>query len=672
MQGFVNSSMSTAPDLLSPKYRPDIDGLRAIAVLSVVGFHAFPARVPGGFVGVDIFFVISGFLISTIILENLEHGKFCFIEFYARRIRRIFPALLLVLATTLAFGWMVLLAGEFRQLGEHVAAGAAFISNLVLWRESGYFDIDAETKPLLHLWSLGIEEQYYIIWPLLLWLCAKAQFKAFWMALAICLLSFVLNSRGVVTNPVETFYSPLTRLWELLAGSILAWARIQNAALIDRFAEKLGHAGSLAGFVLIAGAIVLIDRRTAFPGWWAALPVLGAMLIIAAGPRALINNAVLARPFVVLIGLISFPLYLWHWPLLSFGYILKNESPSRTYRIFAVMAAMILAWGTYRLIEQRVRKSAHGDRLTAILVGLMIANGAVGYLVYLQNGIPSRRVVVENPVPEYSFDMDSNPAADCPIAGNERLPTGLCTQYTPPILTKTIAIWGDSSAGAWLPAFRDIGKRHDYAIINIMHLSCPPILDVRKPRFDVPEAKKYCNDGQTQYEILRYLRALHPDLIVVIGAWNSYSPQTNREHLTDQDGGIADSVSTQRVISEKLPQTLKELASIGTTVVFESWPIMPTTPKARVVGSLGLVPAQVSVKRNEFDAESQLARIAIERARSAGIHSIDPSSLICNTTLCESVVNGVHYHADRYHVTPVGAMQLRPTLEQTITRALAD
>ena len=180
---------SSAPHLSHPKYRPDIDGLRAIAVLSVVLYHAFPSTVEGGFIGVDIFFVISGFLISTIIFDNIHDGSFSFAEFYARRVRRIFPALVLVLCFCLGLGWFALFADEYKQLGLHVSSGAGFISNLVLWHESGYFDLSAEFKPLLHLWSLGIEEQYYLIWPLLIWGAWKCNARLVWVTAIAALLS---------------------------------------------------------------------------------------------------------------------------------------------------------------------------------------------------------------------------------------------------------------------------------------------------------------------------------------------------------------------------------------------------------------------------------------------------------------------------------------------------
>jgi len=184
------------------KYRPDIDGLRAVAVLSVVVFHAFPELMKGGFIGVDIFFVISGFLISTIIFQNLDRGTFSFSEFYARRIRRIFPALLLVLIATYGFGWFALLADEYKQLGKHIVAGAGFVSNLVLWSEAGYFDNSAETKPLLHLWSLGIEEQFYIIWPFILWLGYKCKLRIAILIVALWVISFAINIYYAHHSPV--------------------------------------------------------------------------------------------------------------------------------------------------------------------------------------------------------------------------------------------------------------------------------------------------------------------------------------------------------------------------------------------------------------------------------------------------------------------------------------
>jgi len=218
-------------DLTHPKYRADIDGLRAIAVLSVVGYHAFPNWIKGGFVGVDIFFVISGYLISGIIIGNLENGTFSFAEFYARRVKRIFPALILVMAACYSFGWMTLLPDEFKQLGKHIAAGAGFVSNLFFWQEAGYFDHAAQTKPLLHLWSLGVEEQFYIIWPLLLFLAWKRKFNFLSLAISIATISFAFSVKISYGDINQAFYSPVSRFWELMTGGILAYMNLHKIQL---------------------------------------------------------------------------------------------------------------------------------------------------------------------------------------------------------------------------------------------------------------------------------------------------------------------------------------------------------------------------------------------------------------------------------------------------------
>jgi peptidoglycan/LPS O-acetylase OafA/YrhL len=361
--------------LTHPKYRPDIDGLRAVAVLSVMGFHAFPGLVKGGFIGVDIFFVISGYLISTIIFENLAADNFSFFEFYTRRVRRIFPALLIVLLACLAFGWYALLPDEFTTLGKQTAAGAGFVSNFVLWSESGYFDVDAIRKPLLHLWSLGIEEQYYIVWPLLLWSLWKKRLNLLVVTSVLCAASFALNLWQIKADPVAAFYSPLTRFFELLIGSSLAYLTLHGRRAPFGLRIGDGHLQSFGGVALLAAGLLLITKERAFPGWWALLPTVGAALIISAGAGAWPNRAVLSSRALVWVGLISFPLYLWHWPILSFATIVNDELPSRTARAAAMVVAIALAWLTYFLLERPARFGAHRDALVRTIFFLMIATG---------------------------------------------------------------------------------------------------------------------------------------------------------------------------------------------------------------------------------------------------------------------------------------------------------
>lgn len=379
-----------------PQYRPDIDGLRAVAVLAVVAFHAFPNWMKGGFIGVDIFFVISGYLISTIIFENLDKNTFSFSRFYARRIKRIFPALILILASCYAFGWFVLLADEFEQLGKHIAGGAAFISNFVLWNESGYFDKPADIKPLLHLWSLGIEEQFYIVWPLLLWIAYKKRLNLLSIGLLVAVISFCLNIYKVKNDIVGDFYSPGTRFWELMFGSILAWMMLYNpnfsaqTIFSDRRANNLISVISIFALLLLVYGFWYIDKSIDFPGKWALIPVLGAFLLIYAGPNAWANRIILSNKALVWFGLISFPLYLWHWPLLSFARILENGSPPPTIRIATVALSIALAWLTYKLIEHPIRFRKHRLIKITPLVGLMIITGYVGYNAFARHGLSFR------------------------------------------------------------------------------------------------------------------------------------------------------------------------------------------------------------------------------------------------------------------------------------------
>ena len=386
------------PRLLHPAYRPHIDGLRAVAVLSVVAYHAFPTQIRGGFIGVDVFFVISGYLISTIILQNTDKGTFSFLAFYSRRIRRIFPALLVVLLAAWCMGFLVLLPGEFGQLGEHTAAGAAFASNFQLWSESGYFDEAARSKPLLHLWSLGIEEQFYIVWPLLLWAARGRTARLVAMAV-LAVVSFFLNVRSIGTDPVATFYSPATRFWELGCGGVLAWWTLygrgvapRQDGLVSRLGEALDrHRRMVASLVSVAGTALLvfgfarITVDVGFPGVWAAVPVGAAILIIAAGPDAWVNRFVLSHPVAVWFGLISYPLYLWHWPVLSFAGMTVGDLSS-LMRAVPIALSVALAWASYRFVERPVRRGGRGIAVTAAFAAILVVTGGLGYATHVGDG----------------------------------------------------------------------------------------------------------------------------------------------------------------------------------------------------------------------------------------------------------------------------------------------
>ena len=367
-----------------PNYRPDIDGLRALAILPVVGFHAFPNWFPGGFVGVDVFFVISGFLISTIIFKSLDRSDFSFVEFYARRIRRIFPALLVVLAACFVLGRHMLLGGELEMLGRHIAAGAGFVQNFVLWNEAGYFDVASELKPMLHLWSLAVEEQFYLAFPLMMWATWRLRINLLIPVIVIFLASFAANLHGIGHDAVATFFAPQTRFWELMAGAMLAWFARGDTAGSDARRQAgyptavVNSIVSFVGLSLVLLAIFGLDRSMPYPGVWALLPVLGTVLLILSGPAASVNRFMLSNRFAVSVGRISYPLYLWHWPLLSFLTIINGGSPDGGQRFLAVLLSFILAWLTFRFIERPVRESNRGRKL--VTGNLVLGIGAMGVL----------------------------------------------------------------------------------------------------------------------------------------------------------------------------------------------------------------------------------------------------------------------------------------------------
>lgn len=386
-----SSPLSNAMQAQHKKYRADIDGLRAVAVLSVLIFHGFPNLLPGGFVGVDIFFVMSGFLISTIIFESLLANKFSFFDFYLRRAKRIFPALIVVLVFCYFIGWNVLFPSEFKALSKHIMAGALFSSNLLSFLEQGYFDVSADMKPLLHLWSLGIEEQFYIVWPLILWACWKKKINFLFVLAAIMLLSFGLNVVTVRTNSNAAFYLPHLRFWELLIGALLAYFSVFKAAATAKITTSYENHIAFVGIASLIASLLLITKENAFPGWWALLPTVAAACLIMSGPRAWINRNLLSLPIMVWFGLISFPLYLWHWPLLSFARILQNNVVGQGVILAMLLLSVALAWLTYKFVETPIRFGKFSNSHYYSLTGILLLIGGIGLFSFIQeekNGLP--------------------------------------------------------------------------------------------------------------------------------------------------------------------------------------------------------------------------------------------------------------------------------------------
>jgi peptidoglycan/LPS O-acetylase OafA/YrhL len=494
-------------------YRPDIDGLRAVAVAVVVGYHAFPQIVPGGFVGVDVFFVISGFLITQLILNDLLSKRFSLSGFYARRVRRVFPALIVILLASFALGWLLLLPDEFASLGTSTVGAAAFVANIVFFHQAGYFDIAAAYKPLLHLWSLGIEEQFYIVWPWILLLAFRRGHGLFWLILALGLASFAVNLAIVHRDPAAAFYLPHARSWELLMGCLIACVSLQGApawlvARLDRIdrilwagiaarlegkAERLAHdAKAWLGIALIVGAVAFLHHNSTFPGWRALLPTLGTCLIICAEDSWL-NRVVMSHRAAIFLGLISYPLYLWHWPLLSFARYAETGSPSPLLTVSCVLASVALAWATYVFLERPIRFGRPARIKVVSLAALMAAAGCIGLLTVAAGGFDIR-------IPEAMRD-NFRDISRARVDPEKDWRLGTCLLETQHDKSKfadacldreprpSILVWGDSVAAALYPGLRHAQASHPFAIGQFTIAGCPPILGLVIP------TRPHCKDS---------------------------------------------------------------------------------------------------------------------------------------------------------------------------------
>ena len=614
---------------MHPKYRPDIDGLRAIAVGSVLAYHAFPSLLPGGFIGVDIFFVISGFLITTILLQSLAAGDFSYRDFYARRIRRIFPALVLVLLATLAFGWYVLLPGEFSQLGKQTTGGAAFFANLVFLGEAGYFDATAETKPLLHLWSLGIEEQFYIFWPLLLGLAWRRRWPMLRVTLAVAVISFLVNVLTVQPHRAAAFYSPLSRAWELMAGGLLAAMRLQaasNGSAQPRPWTK--HVQSVVGMGLIVLGLFMTRSTKAFPGWWALLPVLGAVSCIAAGPNGVLNRYLLSNRVMVWIGLISYPLYLWHWPLLSYARIVAGGEPPLQVRIVLVVAAVVLAWATYRFLERFVKLHLSQGMLRG-LAGGGAALALAGALVFLGTPPPRNNSQALQAVADATRE-------DNYYGGFEETALGGQFVYRTGSGRHNVLLIGDSHVEQYAPRALELVRTQPGKARTVYFAtkgSCPPVPGL------FSSADTGCEERRQAVLDL----ALKPDIdsVVIGGCWSCYftgaGPTVN--YFLDDRKAVHPFLNGDGIeLSLKsLGEVLKRLSAHKTVYLVLGNPVgMDFDPLKQIQGSRlgGMTAAGGQLKAPMPQDQAVLNARLKQVAEANGARVIEPFASLCADGQC--------------------------------------
>ncbi|MDP3652777.1 MAG: acyltransferase family protein [Rhodoferax sp.] len=638
-------------------YRPDVDGLRAIAVLAVLGFHAFPTLFPGGFVGVDVFFVISGYLITRILLQAPQGEGIRIRSFYARRIVRIFPALIVVLAACLFAGWHTLLAAEYKQLGKHVFAGAGFVSNLALWFEAGYFDAVSESKPLLHLWSLGIEEQFYIFWPLALVAFTRYRCSPLPWVGATLLCSLCYSGLLVWQDRTQAFYSPLPRAWELLAGAVLGYMQHSNKHTV--LLRLNGPATAWVGLLLLMMSVFFLRSSDMFPGLWALLPVIGAVFLLAGTPSSWLNSRLLAHPVMVNIGLISYPLYLWHWPLISFASIIHSGQPDWDVCLALLAASFLLATTTYQLVEKPIQKmvrKGEGKLVLTLLVTMMVLLGLMGKNVYDRDGLERIR---------YKTLIGLDAASQRDFVEWEH--SGLITQSNCRIpfqfpgreycLTKhverppTAALIGDSHA---FHAYWGIAEALDQIGENLILVgrgACVPLIDYSRGR-DEDLCQPHMN------AMLSYA-ANEPNIKKIILVFRG-------RYLPNE----ADP-QTQSRFRSSLERTLSRLLAAGKNVYYLLPVVEPGFDPRLCLGNLPFgrqspMPCDISRSRDAEKTVLLRSIVMMVVKKYPNVELMDPNNYLCDGDICPVIRNTHPMFKDENHLSYSGSLFLGTTMPWSV------
>lgn len=682
-------------------YRSDIDGLRAIACICVVLFHAFPSILRGGFIGVDIFFVISGFLISSILYRHLfdasQPGKIHIIDFYIRRVRRIFPALIAVLLTTLALGYFVLLPDEYSLLGKHTIGGATYINNLMLYKESGdYFNPSSNAKPLLHLWSLGIEEQFYLIFPLILWLIYKSKLNFIFALTVFTLFSFFLNQNAVSHNhQTVAFYLPWCRFWELSAGAILAYIADFHKYTLIKIKEKfegaisyflfrdqkslkdnfISNAISVIGLITIIYGILSVKNDLNFPGKKALIPVIGSLLIIGAGSGAIINRHLLSNKIMVFLGLISYPLYLWHWPFLSLAYICEGRTPEVWIRCSAIAIAFMLAVITYIFIEPPLRYGKYSKTKAITLFIAMLFVGFIGYRVMLTERSTNNfskyektleEIQIDNNTAKYKndyrhFTLFDNYIDNCKIEfknWNDLDPWATCVMQSKPG-KNNIALIGSSHAAHLFYGLTKYASNDNNSIALFAMGAQSPFIKLR-----VNEGM--CKTWYTRIEDAYNYVEIHKNIKVVILADWAQNFYVDIENPNEKD--------FQKIFKKAVIKSLERLKDKKVIVVLDN-PELPMNPsKCGIKRPYSITEFASSCIFNEHDTSKKRTvhnNIIKEVAKSyPNVNIVDIATVFCSENKCSPIKEGEQLYLDNNHLNYKGSKYVAPYIYKYIKEEL--
>jgi peptidoglycan/LPS O-acetylase OafA/YrhL len=660
-------------------YRSDIDGLRAVAVLAVVGFHCGLPFLKGGFVGVDVFFVISGYLICSILYKEMQQGSFSIARFYERRFKRILPALSLVLLFCLGLGVLVLSPFEARRLGDSAVATSLSASNLLFNIRTGYFAVNAAANPLLMTWSLAVEEQFYIVFPLLMLLLARKSMRRRTIFLSLAALSSLSLAASIYCEfrqPTWNFYLPVTRAWELGAGTMLAVWQRGKLDLASRPAWMTDWMGAI-GIAMVLGSIFFYRAAMRFPGYEAIPPVLGSVLILAsAGGRA--NRLLGLRPLVA-VGLISYSLYLWHWPLLSFAGIL-NGKPMRPQTLALVMtAAFAAATLSYFLVEKPFR-AWRGAKTSTVLYSygswLIVLTGIAG-LFSITHGWPQRSATL--------YGIESTAMLErkhtCLATGSELKTIAACVGEASSSVP-ALAVLGDSHAETLVDVLQRVTARNGWHLVALTRVSCPPIQDVSywtpTSVTNVDSCRSF-NTSALQYVLGRAdIRT-----VLLAGHWGGGSliaksfhgdpgqqnPQEHAENLKDgleREIAALEAAGKKVIVMQDVPQFPYDPVA---AVRYEYLPLRRDLNRAILAENPDSGDHNTEKKSLLATAEDSLSYDAIAelQASDAKISVVDPTKVLCKADRCSFEGQSGLYYSDAGHLSERGAMQIAPLISNLIT-----
>jgi peptidoglycan/LPS O-acetylase OafA/YrhL len=649
------------------EYRPDIDGLRAVAVIGVVLFHA-ELGFTGGYVGVDVFFVISGFLITKLILQEQAAGRFTLTGFWERRIRRIFPALAFAIGGTLVVGMVILFPSELIELAKSAMAQLILGSNFYFWRHSGYFDTPAEMQPLLHTWSLAVEEQFYLGFPFLLVACKRLSRRGVQYVLgAIFLTSFLLSVWGSYARPTATFYLLPPRAWELLTGALLATASAE-VRVPRRIAESL----SWIGLATILLTFWIYGTRTRFPGASALFPCMGTAMVIWSNTkeRTTVGKLLSLRP-IVFIGLISYSLYLWHWPILVYMRYRVAESPAISLRLAAILISFLLACLSWRYIETPFRRRSNGTRTSVVFATALAVMGSlfvISAAAWRLHGIPQRypeeivRFVEENEFPHQFATTRLELVQDdqLPILGTHN---GLNASFL---------LWGDSQAQSVGLALDKLAAQYKLWGYVAANPGITPVLGTWRPSV----GKQAVNWNQAVLDFFRRMQIKH---VLLVSDWeiNVQGRQNGSldSLIVDDERQAVSTLNAADVMRRDLVRTVGELERAGATVwVMRQVPIQRQIPSELAFDALihGQKLPEFGVSLQEHLSRQKRLNDFINQSQLQTARIIDPVEVFFVSQKSLISENGRSYYVDRSHLTIFGAQQLITRLFEPVFRQIAE